>query len=282
MASTYSPILRTELIANGEQSGTWGTTTNLNLGTLMEAAIAGTANVAMPAGSADYTLTAYNGLTDEARAHVLNITGALTANRNVIIPAVSKTYLVHNATTGAYTITLKTASSTGILVPQGSYAWVYCSGTTVSNVGGGAAGGGGATGGGTDSVFVENDKVVTTNYTIGSNAYISGVAISNATPAVCSLANHGFVASSQVHFSTTGGLPTGLAVDTVYYVLAAGLTSGAFEVSLTDGGAAINTSSAGSGVHSIAKIKNAVSAGPVTVVGGVVVTIPSGSSWSIV
>lgn len=282
MASTFSPILRTELIANGEQAGTWGTTTNTNLGTLMESAIAGTANVAMPAGSADYTLTALNGVSDEARAHVLNISGALTANRNVIIPAVSKTYLVHNSTTGAYTITLKTASSTGILVPQGSYAWVYCSGTVVTNVGGGAAGGGGATGGGTDSVFVENDNVVSQNYTLGSGAYTSGVTVTIATPAVFSLANHGFVADSQIHLTTTGALPTGLAADTVYYVISAGLTSGAFEASATLGGAAINTSGTQSGVHSIAKIKNATSAGPVNIATGVVVTIPSGSSWSIV
>lgn len=46
MPSTYSPDLRIELIANGEQDGTWGTTTNLNLGTLIEQAIAGVATVA--------------------------------------------------------------------------------------------------------------------------------------------------------------------------------------------------------------------------------------------
>lgn len=281
MPSTFSPILRTELPATGEGAGIWGTTTNNNLGTLMESAIAGTATIVMPSGSADYTLTAYNGLADEARAHVLNITGALTANRNVIIPAASKTYLVHNATTGAYTITLKTATSLGILVPQGSYAWVYCSGTTVTNVGGGAAGGGGATGGGTDAVFVENDNVATINYTVGSGAYISGVTVTIATPAVFTLASHGFVADSQIHLTTTGTLPTGLAIDTVYYVISAGLTSGAFEVSTTLGGSAVNTSGTQSGVHSIAKMKNATSCGPVTIASGVTVTIPSGSVWTI-
>lgn len=131
MASTFSPLLRTELIANGEQAGTWGATTNLNLGTLIEAAIAGTATIALPGGSADYTLTAYSGIADEARAQVLKIIATLTASRNVICPSVSKTYIVYNATSGAYTVTLKTATGTGVTIPQGAYMLVYCDGVNV-------------------------------------------------------------------------------------------------------------------------------------------------------
>jgi hypothetical protein len=75
--------------------------------------------------------------------------------------------------------------------------------------------------------------------------------ISNASPAVLSLTAHGLVAGDAIVLSTTGSLPAGLTVGTVYYVIAAGLTANAFEVSATPGGAAINTSSAGSGTHSI-------------------------------
>jgi len=134
MPSTYSPLIRTELIATGDQAGNWGITTNGNIGTFLEAAIAGTATIALPAGAADYTLTAYNGVADEARNATLKITAVLTANRNVIVPALTKHYLVYNATTGAYTVTVKTAAGTGIGVPQGAYMWLYVDGTNVVNV----------------------------------------------------------------------------------------------------------------------------------------------------
>lgn len=76
--------------------------------------------------------------------------------------------------------------------------------------------------------------------------------ISNAAPAVCSAPSaHGLQSGQPVKFTTTGGLPAGLAVGTQYFVLTAGLTATAFEVALTVGGAAINTSSAGSGTHSV-------------------------------
>ena len=68
MSSTYSPNLRLELIANGEQSGTWGNTTNTNLGTLLEQAITGITTIAM--SDVDVTLTTTNGATDQARSAV--------------------------------------------------------------------------------------------------------------------------------------------------------------------------------------------------------------------
>ncbi len=72
--------------------------------------------------------------------------------------------------------------------------------------------------------------------------------ISNASPAVITITNTA-AAGDQVVFSTTGTLPTGLSPATVYYVIAAGLSSSVFEVSATLGGSAINTSGAGSGTH---------------------------------
>ena len=82
MPSTYSPSLKIELIGAGEQSGTWDQTTNTNLGTLLEQAIAGVISVALP--DADYTLISLNGASDEARNAVLKFTGALSATRNVM------------------------------------------------------------------------------------------------------------------------------------------------------------------------------------------------------
>lgn len=129
MPSSYSPLLRTELIALGEQVDTWGTTNNRNIGTLLEAAISGVATVVMT--DANYTLTALNGVSDEARSMGLSITGTLTAARNVVCPTSTKMYLVKNATTGGFAITLKTLAGTGISVPSGAWAVLLCDGTNV-------------------------------------------------------------------------------------------------------------------------------------------------------
>jgi hypothetical protein len=72
-----------------------------------------------------------------------------------------------------------------------------------------------------------------------------------ASPAVFSYTAHGLTAGDKVVFSTTGALPTGLTAGTTYFVLAAGLTANAFEVSLSDGGSAVNTSVSQSGTHSL-------------------------------
>lgn len=82
---------------------------------------------------------------------------------------------------------------------------------------------------------------------------MGAVTISNATPAVVSYTAHGMVAGDIIQFTTDGGLPSPLAVNTNYYVISAGLTANAFEISLTSGGAAINTTTAGSGVHTLYK-----------------------------
>lgn len=128
MSSTYSQNLRLELIGPGEQSGVWDTTTNTNLGTLLEQAITGVQTVTMV--DADKTLSALNGSTDEARNVVLVMTsiGDLLATRNVIIPAVKKLYIVRNATTGGQSIVVKTSGGTGVTVPNGMTVPIYCDG----------------------------------------------------------------------------------------------------------------------------------------------------------
>ncbi len=129
MPSTYSDNLRIELPGLGEQTNTWGTTMNTNLGTLLEQAITGVVTVTMT--DANYTLTTSNGGSDEARNAVLELTGALTASRNVICPAKDKLYLVYNNTSGSQNIVIKTSGGTGITVPNGKKRFVYCDGTNV-------------------------------------------------------------------------------------------------------------------------------------------------------
>jgi hypothetical protein len=73
--------------------------------------------------------------------------------------------------------------------------------------------------------------------------------ITIASPAVVSLATHGFAANTAIRFQSTGALPTGLTIGPTYYVSATGLAAGTFQVSLTPGGASINTTGSQSGVH---------------------------------
>lgn len=136
MASTYSTNLRLELIGTGDQQGTWGNTTNNNLGTLLEEAIGGYVTVDATAGNV--TLTTVNGASDQSRNMVVNVTGTPGTSRDVICPAIRKVYIVKNSTDSS--IVFKTASqSPGITVPVGSTVFTYVNGTDVVNVTGSIA-----------------------------------------------------------------------------------------------------------------------------------------------
>ncbi len=129
MPSTYNPLLRLELQATGENATTWGIKTNTNLNLLADS-IAGATTINV-AGSGDYTLSTANGADDESRHSILLLTGLLTGNRNVIVPTSSKNYVVRNSTTGSFTLTVKTAAGTGIVIPTGYVATIFCDGTNV-------------------------------------------------------------------------------------------------------------------------------------------------------
>ena len=138
MASTFSPSLRLELIGDGDQSGIWGQTTNNNLGTLIEQAVAGviTINIA----DANYTLTNFNGVADEARNAVITITGTLSQQRNIIAPLADKVFTFRNSTTGGFSIQIIGSSGTGVVIPNGATTSVYCDGTNFLPLNTGAAG----------------------------------------------------------------------------------------------------------------------------------------------
>jgi hypothetical protein len=130
MPSTYSP-LKIELIATGEQSGTWGNTTNTNLGTALEEAITGSADVTFSSGNVTVTLTDVN-TTQTARNLRLNLTGTTGGARDLILGSgcqIEKLYLVNNGCADA--ITVKNTSGTGIAVPAGKSMFVFNNGTNV-------------------------------------------------------------------------------------------------------------------------------------------------------
>jgi hypothetical protein len=138
MASTFSPSLRIELIGNGDQSGTWGTTTNNNLGTLIEQGITGVQSIVM--ANANYTLSNFNGVSDEARNAVLVVSGTNSAIRQIICPLVNKTYIVTNNTSGGFAITIGGSTGSTVSIPNGITAQVYCDGTNFFSAHTGSAG----------------------------------------------------------------------------------------------------------------------------------------------
>jgi hypothetical protein len=131
MASTYS-ALKIELIGTGEQSGTWGTTTNNNLGNdALGEAITGSADVTFASGDVTVTLTDTNA-SQVARNLRLNLTGTSGGARQLILGSgcqIEKLYLINNGLADA--VTVKNTSGTGIAVPAGKSTFVFNNGTNV-------------------------------------------------------------------------------------------------------------------------------------------------------
>jgi hypothetical protein len=164
MASTYSD-LKIELIGTGEQAGTWGTTTNTNLGTALQEAITGSADVAFSSGDVTLTLTNSNAA-QIGRNLRLNLTGTSGGARNLILGAemqVEKLYLINNTLLDA--VTVKNTTGTGIAVPAGKTMFVFNNGTNVVDA-------------------IDN---------LPSGATVGGVAISTASGTVTSVSGTGTV-----------------------------------------------------------------------------------------
>jgi hypothetical protein len=129
MASTYSN-LKIQLMATGENSGTWGNVTNDNLGVAIEQALVETATVTFASANVTLTLTNTNA-SQTARALRLDLTGTTGGARDLIVPAIQKPYIVNNGT--ADTITVKVTGQTGVAVPAGRSYLLYNNGTDVVN-----------------------------------------------------------------------------------------------------------------------------------------------------
>lgn len=134
MASTYTTRLRLEKQGTGENANTWGDKTNDTFD-LLDESIYGYAAKSV-AGSSDVTLSNSNATADESRQSVLEFTGTLTGNINVLLPTVESRYIVYNNTAGSYTLTVATTGNTGTgtAVVQSSHALMYSNGTFVKDV----------------------------------------------------------------------------------------------------------------------------------------------------
>jgi hypothetical protein len=245
MASTYSTSLRLELMATGDQSGTWGDTTNTNLGTLLEQAITGVLSVAQ--GDTTLTLTSTDGASDQARNAVVNLTGAMTSAQNVVVPDANKLYLIKNSTTGGFAVTVKTASGTGVAVLPETSQWVYADGTNVVR---GLVGNG----------------VPDANGNIAANNFLSGYA-TTATAAGTTVLT---VASAPLQYFT------GTSTQTVTLPVVSTLVLGqSFEiVNLSTGAVTVNSSGG--------NLVTTVSAGSSARVQTILVTGTTAASWNAV
>lgn len=132
MVAAYTTRIRLTKQGDGDNDSTWGTVLNDEVIDLTDFAIAGYTTVNLASGNA--TLTSNDGAPDQSRSAMLELTGTLTGNRNVYIPAVSKSYIVRNNTSGAYSATVRVTGGTGYAIPQGESNLIYCDAVSVREV----------------------------------------------------------------------------------------------------------------------------------------------------
>ena len=323
MASTYSTNLKIELMGTGENSGTWGTITNTNLGTAFEQAVIGLGNPDYTS-DANLTITLTNtNASQAARCLVLNVTsafGSLTATRELIVPTIQKQYIVQNNTTGGQSITVKTSAGTGITVPTGRKAHLYVDGTNVVqmfdfvDINGGAI----------DGTPIGASSTSTGAFTTLNGTVLTATADSSFTSTGALIISKGTTgqrptaASGMLRFNTTttefegyngtawasvGGaaLSNDTSTATDVYPLFANATTGtastlftgnAFllykpstgefqaRVPVASNGIVVNSQTVATS-YTIAAGFSGSSAGPITLSGGAVVTVSSGSRWVI-
>ena len=136
MASTYT-ALGVELMATGENSGTWGTKTNTNL-EIMQQLASGYVSKSIAGGAQTTPLTVSNGSTgSEVATQIIELTGTITGNQIVTIPdSIEMRYIVKNSTSGAFTVQFKTASGNGstFATTDKSHKFLYSNGTDIIDV----------------------------------------------------------------------------------------------------------------------------------------------------
>jgi hypothetical protein len=254
MASSYSD-LKIELIGTGEQTGTWGSTTNNNFSVAVGEAITGTADVAFSSADVTVTLTDTNA-SQTARNLRLNLTGTSGGARQLILGSgcqIEKLYLINNGLADA--VTVKNTSGTGIAVPAGKSMFVYNNGTNVVEAVTGAVN------------LSIGTLAVTGTSTFGADSTYTGTGQVKL-PAGTTAQRSGAPANGMIRYNSDDDGFEG------YQDGAWGGISGAqangviYENNLT-----ITTN------YTLSTNKNGFSVGPITISGGVTVTIPSGQRW---
>jgi hypothetical protein len=272
--STYSSNLKIELIGTGEQTGTWGDTTNENFANVFEQAIVGRGNPDY-ASDANLTLTYTDSVASQtARNLYLNVTssvgGGLTATRNLVVPTINKTYVVENNTTGGQSIVVKTSAGTGITVPNGKKVMLYVDGTNV----------------------VAAFNYIATGLGLSSTLDVAGAATVTGNTSLSTLS-----ATGNVTFSGTGAtkLQAGTTVQRpgtpADGMIRYNSDENGFEGYIDGAWGGISGAQANGVIYennlvisdnyTLTTGKNGMSVGPIQIDSGVTVTIPSGQRWVI-
>ncbi len=134
MANTFTNVGLIQQV-NGENSGTWGdfVDTDWDITTLLVGGVS-TQSITV----ADVTPANVDGVADAGKSNTFVCSGVLTGNRALILPTKPRQFIVQNNCTGAFTLTVKTAAGTGVVVPQGGSVHVCCDGTNIVNATSGA------------------------------------------------------------------------------------------------------------------------------------------------
>ena len=312
MATAYTSLLGFALPVTGELNGTWGTTVNDSITSLVESSIAGSATASVAAG--DWTLTTTgSGVANQARMAILIPTGAPGVSRNIIAPSSSKAYIIVNQSNAA--VVLKGAATTGATIAAGTNAIVAWNGTDFIN----------AAAAGVTSFSAGSTGLTPSTSTIGAVTLAGTLAIANGgtnSTATATAGGIGYGTGTAHAYSAAGttgqvltangsGAPTWstpaggvtLANDTAtasnLYPTFAAATSGSVSTVYTGNAKLLYKPSTGefqstalvasNGIvvnsqtiavnYTIDTGNNAMSAGPVTINSGIVVTVASGSTW---
>lgn len=130
MPSTYSSLLGQQLVKENEQAGVWGNSTDINLGKIIEQAIAGATVLDVTSAGGTYTLNAVNGTPNQSRSAVLRVTGTPGITTTIIVPTKSKVYTVRNDTNA--TIRIKTSAQVGYVQLGSNEATImFCDGANI-------------------------------------------------------------------------------------------------------------------------------------------------------
>lgn len=147
-SDTFTPRLQLREQGTGNNDNTWGDLLNGTL-QMIEDAIAARSAISVTGGST--TLT-----DDQARSMILNFSGTLSSTQTIEVANRSKMWLVRNATSGSFTLSMKTSSGSAVEIPQGGWCTVFCDGG--------------------DSIFVSPASDPSNGWKLSATSQISGYA----------------------------------------------------------------------------------------------------------
>jgi len=294
MPTSYTPNLKLALPANGELSGTWGTTVNDNITSMIEEAITGRATVLSWAANAA-TLTTTNGTSSAGRAMMLDLSGTLTAAGTLTVPTANKMFIVKNGTTGGFAVTVKMAAGSGVSVPNGTTMIVYADGTNVIRAAGDVDLNSTQTltnktiNGASNTLTVRLASDVTgtlpvanggTGSTTAATAKVALEVITDATgsariPAGTQAQRNGSPTAGNFRFNTDLAKFEGYNGSS-WGSVGGGAIGGGSDAIFIENGQTVTTN------YTITTGNNAGTFGPVTINSGITVTVPNGSTWTVV